>query len=202
MMADLNTADSGPSSDESSVSSNDGVTQRCRKKRRVVKEFILKLTLAILSAMLEDTYANVPRMPNVHRDRGACLSKVRSWTDDLFRKSFRIPRVIFNKILTILSPVLSADKAMATRSSGSTTCPELMMYVALRFMAGASYLEFAWYEISLNHCIDVVMSVCSVIVSSTDPFLNNIILPTDNDSLIKLAELFSDLQKKCYILYI
>ena len=94
----------------------------------------------------------IPRMrrPNAHRDRPGALEFVRSWDDDMFQRQFRLDREDFNWLLALIAPSIQKDEEMARRSSGSAVNPELKLLMTLRLLAGASYLEFVWYEVSVK----------------------------------------------------
>jgi len=68
----------------------------------------------------------------------------------MFQRQFRLDREDFNWLLTLISPSIQKNEEMARRSSGSAVNPELKLLMTLRLLAGASYLEFVWYQVSVN----------------------------------------------------
>jgi len=44
------------------------------------------------------------RRPNVHRDRPNALEFIRSWDDTMLQRQFRLERVDFNALLTLITP--------------------------------------------------------------------------------------------------
>ena len=95
----------------------------------------------------------IPRLraPNMHRDRHGALEYIRSWDDGMFQRQFRLERIDFNELLSLISPRLAVNEEMAIRSSGSCVNPELRLAMALRMLAGAQYLDLVWYRVCVNH---------------------------------------------------
>ena len=50
----------------------------------------------------------IPRLraPNMHRDRHGAVEYIRSWEDDMFQRQFRLERIDFNELLSLISPRL------------------------------------------------------------------------------------------------
>jgi len=84
---------------------------------------------------------------NRHRNRGYALNEVDCLSEADFRKMFRMTREGFEELLTLVSPHLhQPNQRMASVSSGSHITQRTKLFVTLRYLAGASYLDliFAW----------------------------------------------------------
>jgi hypothetical protein len=63
----------------------------------------------------------------------------------------------------------------ATRSSGSPVPLELRLYITLRILSGASYLDMIWYGVEVKSVPGIFWrTVCDI-----DDALDNINFPTD-----------------------
>jgi hypothetical protein len=97
------------------------------------------------------------RRPNIHRDRNYVISFIHSWSDEMFRRQFRITHSDFTLLeATILENMegkgydSSRHACYAARSSGSPISLELRLYVMLRILSGASYLDMIWYGVEIR----------------------------------------------------
>lgn len=157
---------------------NDDVTLR----NQVITIVSIGAVSAIQALLWSDSSFNsLTRLPgrvgNLHRDRESSLLEVRSWDDDMFRRQFRLNRCDFNDLLQIIAPYLTTCATYARNSSGSAICPELRLLIALRVLAGASYLDMIWYNVSINHVMSLVVNVCKCINEHVD----NISFPSYGD---------------------
>ena len=75
---------------------------------------------------------------------------------------------------------------MGRRSSGSCITTELRMYMALRILAGASYLDMIWYQVDIDHVHEYTWEVIVAINEVED----NIQLPADEEGWKDLANQF------------
>ena len=77
----------------------------------------------------------------------------------------------------------------------STSMPLIIkLAVALRFLAGGIYLDLAFgYELDENNIHEIIFEVITAMDECQDPFLNNIIFPTDLDGLTRLEAGFNNL---------
>jgi hypothetical protein len=94
------------------------------------------------------------RKANALRDRETPLELVRSWTDDMFRRQYRLSRHVFKDLLHRLHlayPLSPLSRRMAINSSGSAVTMELKLLITLRMLAGASYLDMIWYGVDVDH---------------------------------------------------
>lgn len=138
----------------------------------------MMLTHHVLAMSNNDSISPLPgRIGNHHRDRGYALYRIETMDDMLFRRSFRMNRVDFNALAIIVTPVLQRNTQQAINSSGSAISIDLRLYITLRVLAGASYLDMYWYEVSVNHIMNLVVNTCEAI----NLVLNNINMPSAND---------------------
>jgi len=83
---------------------------------------------------------------NVCRNRGYTLDMMNLLDDALFKRMFRIDRSTFDCILCKIELMLSKNEAKTMNSSGEPISVCTRLAVALRWLAGGSYLDicFAW----------------------------------------------------------
>jgi hypothetical protein len=97
------------------------------------------------------------RIGNVHRDRRSVIRFIHSWSEDMFRRQFRVTR---DEVSLLETPILenmgrngynvSRHVAYATPSSGSPITMELRLYIMLQILSGASYLNMIWYAVDMR----------------------------------------------------
>lgn len=156
----------------------DDESDESNTKTKIAMIVAATASAATTALLLTDTsFSRIPLLParcgNEHRDREGSLLQVRSWDDVMFRRQFRMDRTLFNSLLVDLAPALTGVNTKAINSSGSSVCAELKLLITLRVLAGASYLDMIWYNVSVNHVMALVTSVSKVINQS----LKNISLP-------------------------
>ena len=69
----------------------------------------------------------------------------------MFHRQFRLDREDFYHIRDLLDESYPICEKMAELSSGSAITNELRLFVTMRMLAGASYLDMIWYEIDIDH---------------------------------------------------
>ena len=81
----------------------------------------------------------------------------------MFKRQFRLPRPDFfllqHAIFENMSKKgydLKKHHALATNSSGSPITLELRLYVTLRILSGASYLDMIWYGVEIQSVSDLI----------------------------------------------
>ena len=95
-------------------------------------------------------------------DRGPPWEFIKSWDDKLFKKQFRIGRDMFYTLLEKMKAVYPGRKGsgfenyeysmqQGDNSSKMHIPLELKLCVALRMLAGSSYLDMIWFGISLSN---------------------------------------------------
>jgi len=133
------------------------------------------LFMVVASGVMANACFEIPhlRSPNLHRNRLHVLECMRSWPDDMFQRQFRLERVDFFWLLSVIAPALEKNEEMARRSSGSAVNPEMKLAMTLRLLAGATYLEFVWYEVRVDHIWYYVKPVLVAI----HQLVNNVKLP-------------------------
>jgi len=72
----------------------------------------------------------------------------------------------------------------ATLSSGSPVTLELRLFITMRILSGASYLDMIWYTVDVN----TVPSIFWATICDIDEALDNINFPTDADGIAQLVD--------------
>ena len=99
-------------------------------------------TMVIAARLFSEDEEKTRRSRNPCRDRVGPLNFVQTWSDNMFRRQFRITRSQFvdirDEIKTMIKPT---NVEMATLSSGSIVPLETKILITLRILAGASPLD-------------------------------------------------------------
>ena len=83
---------------------------------------------------------------------------------------------------------VSRHVAYATQSSGYPITVELRLYMTLRILSGASYLDMIWYAVDVRSVPRLFwQTVCDI-----DEAIDNINFPTDEVGLMQLVHHWSD----------
>jgi hypothetical protein len=98
-----------------------------------------------------------PRIGNCRGERLQALQYVRSWDDDIFRRQFRLCRLDFGYLLSLIAPLIQRDEGKARKSSGSSISPEMRLVTTLRILAVAKYLDMIWYRVDVDHVNEYVL---------------------------------------------
>jgi hypothetical protein len=146
---------------------------------------------SLLTLELDSPQLRSGRAPNQRRDRTAILEWARALDDKMFRRQFRLQRIDFLYVLGLISGVLKKDEQKAINSSNSSIAPELMLYITLRILAGASYLDMIHYKVHIDSVSALVWTTCVAIHNN----LNNKFY-TDEDSLQIINREWNDKQKE------
>lgn len=120
--------------------------------------------LAALVAVADAQQAAQERAPkrgNLHRDRDYAVKQIAMWPDALFERMFRICREDFVDLRQSLidAGFRPRNESMAELSSGSSISLETRIFITLRIVAGAAYLDLVWYNVALNHTHEVMFEV-------------------------------------------
>lgn len=104
------------------------------------------------------------RTPSVRRDRRTFAKCTQYSSNVKFARTFCLPRHAFSSLLEVLRAELSRNIIHARRSSGGGIKPAVRLAIAMRMLAGASYLDLATnYNVSLPFVYssfhDVISSV-------------------------------------------
>jgi len=97
------------------------------------------------------------------RDRGRqdWLKRVDALYDEEFKRFFRTPRKLFDQLADILRPTLERRSKHASSLRGGAVIAEIKLGVALRWLAGGSYLDIAMCHgvapTSVNKIVDQVV---------------------------------------------
>ncbi len=156
-------------------------------------QFLLAMRCIVSTFRKRKRNMNVKRKRrcNVHRDRAADISFINSWSDDMFRRQFRVTRADFALLEgTILEHMqingydYAKHASYAARSSGSPISLELRLYITLRILSGASYLDMIWYGVEIRSVPGLFWrTVCDM-----DAALDNINFPTDEPGIRQVVE--------------
>ena len=132
---------------------------------------------------------------NEHRDRERVVNFIDSWTDEMFRRQFRLKRETFNELLQKIEtqfPISEKSQRMAINSSGSFISNKLRLCVCLRMLAGASYLDMIWYGVNVDHVTEYFLDM----VKKIDIVIDNIKLPETKAEIELTAKAWADIQNK------
>ena len=133
------------------------------------------------------------RVGNILRDRAAAMQRYLTYPHQDFKRRFRMKRYQFEHLLDIIRARIEPDaagKLQAIRSSGSYVPAELRLCATMRILAGGSYLDAAdLFAIAASSIWDsTVWPVVLAICSSTDPALDNIKFPFDDEMRLRQHE--------------
>ena len=122
------------------------------------------------------------RARNGNRNRWLILQKIHRMSDSFFKKYFRMDRpsfkILLDKILHCVSPTKYNQCKLRIIH------PSIKLAVALRFLAGGSYLDLSFaFDIPDNTVMGYVWEVFEAI----DDNLHNIVFPIEDE--VKLREL-------------
>ena len=79
---------------------------------------------------------------------------------------------------------LKKHHVYAVRSSGSPVTLELRLYITLRILSGASYLDIIWYGVHVRSVHDIFWrTVCDI-----DEAIDNINLPINRNEIMQLVD--------------
>ena len=102
------------------------------------------------------------RIGNVHRDRSNTIQFIRSWDDTMFKCQFRLCREDFYELeqaimnhKTTQGYDMGRHYTFACRSSGSPITLELRLFITMRLLSGASYLDMVWSK-SCQHSFNIL----------------------------------------------
>jgi hypothetical protein len=130
------------------------------------------------------------RKGNTKRDREYHQSKIDTWSDELFKRQFRLCREDFNTVLGKIIEYLGGDQEVkrredyGRRSYGSPILLKTKLMITLRMLAGASYLDMIWYDVSEES----VHSIFKQTIELIDAALDNAKLPTTDEGWKELSD--------------
>ena len=161
--------------------------------------FALLLYFTIIDGMVAAVRI---RKQNITRDREAALALLNAYSENDFKRRFRMHRYQFDLLVDELrqelEPQTAWAKQCAINSSGSWVKAELKVAATLRVLAGGSYLDAAdLYAVSANSFHrntfwPVILAVCNC----TKDFLDNVHFPFDDEAQLRKHEAsFSKFQK-------
>jgi hypothetical protein len=84
------------------------------------------------------------RNANLQRDRGFALTAMDQLSDTHFKRMFRLSRQAFDALLEKVSDLLVGEEEYGVYSSGSPITPKTKLAVALRWLAGGSFIDICF----------------------------------------------------------
>ena len=96
------------------------------------------------------------RKRNNHRDHKTVIEFIHLWSNSIFQQQFRLSREDFYTVQQAMMNYKTSHCGydeenhfkFATLSSGSPVTLELRLFITLRILSGASYLDMIWYAVS------------------------------------------------------
>jgi hypothetical protein len=154
----------------------------------------------ILFETLETAFRE--RKQNIIRNREAAFDRLKSYSENDFRRRFRMHMYQFNTLCSCLREKLEPQtwwaKQCAINSSGSWVIAELKIAATLRVLAGGSYLDAAdLFAVSAssfhrNTFWPTIIAICNC----EDKILDNIWFPFGDEEKLRRHEMtFSKFQK-------
>ena len=128
------------------------------------------------------------RKGNIRRDRVEVLLKIFNLNDATFRRMFRMDQSKFNELLCLIKPRISVNSLghrLAVNSSGSVISPAIKLCLALRFLAGGSYLDIAFaFNVSSSSTMGYIWEV----IIALDEEICNIEFPINDERKLRSLE--------------
>jgi len=131
------------------------------------------------------------RKRNNHRDHKTVIEFIHLWSNSIFQQQFRLSREDFYTVQQAMMNYKTSHCGydeenhfkFATLSSGSPVTLELRLFITLRILSGASYLDMIWYAVDVN----TVPSIFWATICDIDGALDNINFPSDADGMAQLV---------------
>jgi hypothetical protein len=123
-----------------------GVVRRLRATLSILMSIItVTVVLTIAADQIARAHARLCRKRTSRRKFRASSFKLLGATlhstDFEFKACFRMNREFFRLLLSKLEPLMQCDVGMVRRSSGDAISPSTRLAMAIRMLAGASYVE-------------------------------------------------------------
>lgn len=158
------------------------------------KNVQIKLFVALRSILSLEGDSILPtfslRKGNKHRDRAQILRWAAELDDKMFTRQFRLCREDFFYVLAKIERDIKKNIIKAINSSGSPICPQLMLMITLRILAGASYLDMIHYRVN----VDSVASIVWDTVLAIHKRIDNIKLAESEAECLKIAKGWAAIQ--------
>ncbi len=131
------------------------------------------------------------RRANEERDRSSVIQFIRGWDDVMFKRQFRLCREDFYQLeQAVLDHKLRQGYNLerhykyASWSSGSPITLELRLFITLRLLSGASYLDMIWYGVSIRSIPALFWeTICDV-----DEAVDNVNFPMETLGIMQVAD--------------
>jgi hypothetical protein len=121
------------------------------------------LVAVVVAADYTEERPKKKRARNEKRDRQQAIDNIMTWSEALFKRAFRIGRTDFVALReSCKEHHRRRNKGMAELSSGSMVQLETKMFVTLRTLAGAAYIDLLWYGLPINHIPTYVNETVSI----------------------------------------
>jgi hypothetical protein len=146
--------------------------------------------------ILFETFAVVhrERKANATRDREAAFARIEGYSENEFKRRFRMQRYQFNLLVDCVREKLEPQtwwaKQCAINSSGSWVRAELKIAATLRVLAGGSYLDAAdLFAVSAssfhrNTFWPTIIAICNC----ENPVLDNVLFPFADEAKLRQHE--------------
>jgi hypothetical protein len=143
-------------SDDSDVDSDSDSEGNVDDAAEVKRRFRVALLLPILDNLYSE---HEPKRRRVYNSE-APWQMVQTWSDEVFRRQFRMSKELFFRVVNRCKKAFPGSnksgfenylmsQKRAKASSGRFVRIEVKLCVALRMLAGASYLDMVWYGMPL-----------------------------------------------------
>ena len=139
------------------------------------------------------------RAPNVRRDRLYVKQKIQSLSPRDFKRNYRLDKKSFYDLLSkIRSDIQTSGRGntSAINSSGDSIDPVIQLAIALRLLAGGSYLDISF---GYNVGISTVYPIFWKVLKAIDRRVQNINFDfEDEDKLKQMESFFTQLSKGAF----
>lgn len=152
------------------------------RKRIKGKKFVYK------SITKAKKFTVTGRKKNTPRDRANVVGKMNDMSDEFFQRYFRLNRPTFEWLVEEISPLLRLTDTGVKRaeaSSGSSISVVILLAIALRFLAGGSYLDIA-FAFAVHY--KTIMIHIWKTIEAIDAALDNIKFPIDSEEALRDLE--------------
>ncbi len=156
--------------------------------------FYLQLLLLLfnyLPTMRKRKGVKRTRQANEQRDRSSVIQFIRGWDDVMFKRQFRLCREDFYQLeQAVLDHKLCQGYNLerhykyASWSSRSPITLELRLFITLRLLSGASYLDMIWYGVSLRS----IPALFWATICDIDEAVDNVNFPMETLGIMQVAD--------------
>jgi hypothetical protein len=160
--------------------------------QQIIVQLLMIICLASVVLPKKKKKFTRKRKCNNHQDHKTVIEFIHSLSDSTFQWQFRLSRedyyAVHQAIMNYKTSHCGYDEEklfkFATLSSGSPVTLELPLFITLRILSGASYLDMIWYAVDVN----TVPSIFWATICDIDEALDNINFPSDADGIAQLVD--------------